>query len=194
MKRTSYIVPGLLLALLMMGNTLEGQGRQWRSSGAGFSFDTGQQDRFRVRRGRRIPIRIRSDRDHLSAAKMWMLTDELELNENQAAKVFPRMKAHETALRELGKKRRDLIKAYHKKVEDEKASTRDTERFVDDLTKLDKERIDAKASFIKGMKDVLDAKQLASFAVFEERSRNILRNRLMGMDFIIQMEHLDDDD
>ena len=65
---------------------------------------------------------------------------------------------------------------------------------MDDLTKLDKERIDAKASFIKGMKDVLDAKQLASFAVFEEHSRNILRNRLMGMDFIIQMKHLDDDD
>ena len=194
MKRSSYIMPALLLALLMMGNTLEAQKIHWRSSGPDFSSGMGHQERFRIRRGGRRAMRIRRDKDHLSAAKMWMLTDELDLTEAQAAKVFPRMKGHETALQEFGKKRRDLIKAYHKKVQDEKASTRDTERFVDELTKLDKQRLDAKAKFIKGMKDVLDAQQLATFAVFEEHSRNKLRNRLMGMEFFIEMDRWDDDD
>ena len=191
MKRSSYIKMGLLLALLMMGSTLEAQGPRWRSFGTEFSSDTGRQDRFRIRRGRRNPIRIRGDRDRLATAKMWMLTDVLDLTEAQAAKVFPRMKAHETALQELTQKRDDLYKAFHRMVEDEKASTRDTERFIDDLTKLGKQRLDAKADFVKGMKDVLSAEQLSIFAVFEERSRGNLRNRLMGMD--LHIDRNDDD-
>ncbi len=121
-----------------------------------------------------------------------MLTNDLDLTEAQAAKLFPRMRNHREEMEKLQEKRHKLVKAFVKKAEDDKASAKETERFIDNVTKLEKQRLDLKAAYLKGMKDVLKPEQMAEFAVFEERSRTKIRERFRGSGVFIELEDEDD--
>lgn len=195
MKRQLYILTALFLAMTMSTDLLRAQGLRWHSISPGPQWGIPMQDHqfFRKRRTRRhVEVRVG---EHLSQAKMWMMVNELDLTESQTAKLFPRMKDHQKEMDKLTKDRVKLMKQFHVKVDDEKASTKDTERFVDELSKLEKQRVELKNKFIKSMKDVLKPDQFAQFAVFEERSMGKLRRRLSGSDIFIDLHgNFDDED
>ena len=190
MKRTLYLVMTLLLAMPVVGGEASAQSIR-RQPGPQISSGFHGQDRMgsgRKWRQRRSKVALRKGGEHLFAAKMWMLTNELDLTEKQAAKLFPRMKDHQKQLDKLSKKQKELFRVFNRKAEDEQASVKDIEKFADELAKIGIERIDLKTRFIKSTKDILKPDQQAVFAIFEERSRGKLRNRLMDMRFMIEME------
>ena len=191
MKRTLYLVMTLLLAMPVVGGEASAQSVR-RQPGPQISSGFPGQDRMgssKMRRQKRRASKvIRRGGEHLFAAKMWMLTNELDLTEKQAAKLFPRMKDHQKQLDKLSKKQKELFRVFNRKAEDEQASVKDIEKFADELAKIEIERIDLKTRFIKSTKDILKPDQQAVFAIFEERSRGKLRNRLMDMRFMIEME------
>ncbi len=194
MNKTNTIFKLLFPALLIMsGGSLEAQLLTWVPDDPGLHGELGSQDRrSRHFKGRQRHMRVEFKREHLSTARMWMLTNELDLTEAQAAKLFPRMRNHREEMEKLQEKRQKLVKDFLKKAADDKASAKVTERFVDDVTKLEKQRLDMKAAYLKGMKDVLKPGQMAEFAVFEERSRTRIRERFMGSG--VFFEFGDDDD
>ena len=196
MKRTIYLIISLLLAMPLAGSKIQAQpfglGQSPRfGNGDGFGM---QEKRGRGRRPKRRSRRyvdFRKDRKNLSVAKMWMLTNELDLSEAQAAKLFPRMKDHQKALDGLSKEKVELFRAFRQKAEDEQASVKDIEKFTDELAKIEKKRIDLKARFIKGTKDILKPEQQAIFTIFEERSRGILRDRLIDSGVLLELHQFD---
>ena len=205
MKRTLIVAAAILLAMPMAGNEASAQS-VLRFQGRSFTTDFYGQNRggsiFRQNRKVRRHTIVRVGGSDLSTAKMWMLTNELDLTEEQAVKLFPRMKANQKQRNALVKERKELLKAFNKKADDEKVSVRDIEKFADDLGKVEKEIIDLKTKFIKGTKDILNPDQQAVFAIFEERSRGRLRDRLIDSRVRIELEPLfefyrfdrDDDD
>ena len=107
MKRTLYLIMTLLLAMPMVGSETSAQSVR-RQPGPQINSGFPGQDRTgpsRIRgQKRRANKGVRRGGERLFAAKMWMLTNELDLTEKQAAKLFPRMKDHEKQLDKLYKK------------------------------------------------------------------------------------------
>ncbi|MCH8328588.1 MAG: Spy/CpxP family protein refolding chaperone [Candidatus Marinimicrobia bacterium] len=191
MKRTLCLIITLLLAMPMAGGKASAQSfgmQRGPHMNSGFPGQDRMGGPGARRQGRRSKRVVRRGGANLSTAKMWMLTNELDLTEKQAAKLFPRMKDQQKQLDALSKKQMELYKAFDEKVVDEKASVKDIEKFADELAKIGKERIDLKTRFIKSTKDILKPEQQAVFAIFENRSRGRLRNRLMDSHMMIEME------
>lgn len=191
MKRTLYIATAVLLAMPMAGNEVDAQSMlqfQVRHFAPGIDGQSRGGSIFRQSRKKRLHSVVRIGGSNLSTAKMWMLTNELDLTEEQAVKLFPRMKANQKQRDALVKKRKELLKIFNKKAEDEKASVRDIEKFADELANIEKDLIDLKTKFIKGTKNILNPSQQAVFAIFEERSRGRLRDRLIDSRVRIELE------
>ena len=203
MKRTLHLATAILLAMPMAGNEANGQSMM-SSHGQQFAIGSQGQNRRRPlynqgRRKRPYKVMVRSRAADLSTAKMWMLTNQLDLTEAQATKLFPRMKDNQQARNKLHQERNELVSVFSKKVRNNKASQRDVEKFADELGKIEKELIDLKTKLVKSTKDILEPDQQAAFAIFEEVSRGKLRDRLRNSGVVIEFDpyfefHFDDDD
>ena len=116
--------------------------------------------------------------ERIATMKIWRLTEYLELSSTEGEKVFPRIRQHEEEMQAHRAAMRELVDQYLEDMEAAKLSPRDVDRFVEELSRLEKERIDLRARHITEMKDVMTEEQYAKFAVFEERFRRGLQMRL----------------
>jgi hypothetical protein len=131
---------------------------------------------------RQMPRRRAGDlqrmRERVNTMRMWKLTEYLDLSEEQADKFFPRTREHQKEADEFVVQRRDLYDDFRKKIDEGKVNDRDVDQFLDEMARLEKAQIDLRMNHIRGFKDVLSDEQLAKFAIFQERLRRELRQRL----------------
>ena len=170
-----------LLALVIAAGPLVAQygagqaaGNRGHPASPAFNYPTdGYQrpgDRRRLRRqGRqgRIP-RSPRDRERLNTIKMWKLTEFLELSEQQAEKFFPRHRSQQQEIDTIQEKRRELNDEFHRKISEGEVKERDIDRFLEEVSRLDRSRIDLRARRSAEMKDVLTVEQRAKFVVFDD--------------------------
>lgn len=110
----------------------------------------------------------------LALMKMWQIADFLDLSDEQVDKLFPVLRANQKEQDEQQEKRQALHKAYSEKLDAGQVAKRDVDRFLDDLAKLGKARVDLRRKHMKNIAGVLEQDQMAKFVVFDERFRQRL--------------------
>jgi len=127
-----------------------------------------EQQRYRMQHSRRLAM-----------VKMWQLADYLELSDDQVDQLLPIFRAHQKETDAHWAKSREIYQAYTEKLDAGKVGKKDIDKFLDEMAKLNRERIALKTRHIKKFDGILDDDQMARFVIFEERFRGELREQIM---------------
>ena len=127
-----------------------------------FSFGLSQEDR-----GKNMRVMLK-----------WKLTEQLDLDESQAEKFFPKMNSHEKELKSINKE----ILALKNKIEEQIASNsstkRENKRMMEQIQELEKEKIDKKYSYVSSLDGVLTANQISKLLVFDKKFKKSLKDQI----------------
>ena len=108
--------------------------------------------------------------------KMWHLTEELDLSEDQASKFFPRYNVLENELMDIGKQQRELlVDLKKKKTENREITPSKLDQITKKMSELEQQKIQKKQQFFENLDDILTPDQRASYFGFELRFRKELR-------------------
>ena len=106
--------------------------------------------------------------NRMETMMVWKLTDYLNLSEQQAEKLFPRMRRHRIRMGALHTEEKDLFDSYLSKIKkEEKISQSDVNAMLKKMESLDLKKSKNRLDFIRSTKDILDPAQQVMFMSFE---------------------------
>jgi len=106
--------------------------------------------------------------NRMETMMVWKLTDYLNLSEQQAEKLFPRMRRHRVRMGDLHAEEKDLFDSYLSKIKkEEKISQSDVNTMLKKMENLDQKKSTNRIDFIRSTKDILDPEQQIMFMSFE---------------------------
>jgi len=101
---------------------------------------------------------------------MWKLTEELDLTEEEGAKVFPLLRQYEEKKRELREENRRLVRELQQMIAD-KASEGDLKKAIKALEENDRKRNKVQKEGSDKLAKVLSVEKQARYIVFQEHFR-----------------------
>ncbi len=121
----------------------------------------------------------------LEMMKMWRLTEELDLSEEQAGKFFPRYNALEKEIMEMNKDQKEILGSLLQK---ENSGKEISQKELDEITKklsdIEQRKIQKKQQFFEDLDNLLSTDQRARYLGFElrfmENLRKGIRDRMKG--------------
>ena len=106
--------------------------------------------------------------NRMETMMVWKLTDYLNLTEQQAEKLFPRMRRHRVRMGDLHAEEKDLFDSYLSKIKkEENISQSDVNTMLKKMENLDQKKSTNRIDFIRSTKDILDPEQQIMFMSFE---------------------------
>ena len=106
--------------------------------------------------------------NRMETMMVWKLTDYLNLSEQQAEKLFPRMRRHLIRMGDLHTEEKDLFDSYLSMIKkEEKISQSDVNAMLKKMESLDLKKSKNRLDFIRSTKDILDPAQQVMFMSFE---------------------------
>ena len=106
--------------------------------------------------------------NRMETMMVWKLTDYLNLSEQQAEKLFPRMRIHRIRMGDLHTEEKDLFDSYLSKIKkEEKISQSDVNAMLKKMESLEQKKSTNRIDFIRSTKDILDPEQQIMFMSFE---------------------------
>ena len=106
--------------------------------------------------------------NRMETMMVWKLTDYLNLSEQQAEKLFPRMRRHRMRMGDLHAEEKDLFDSYLSKIKkEEKISQSDVNAMLKKMESLGQKKSTNQIDFIRSTKDILDPEQQIMFMSFE---------------------------
>ena len=106
--------------------------------------------------------------NRMETMMIWKLTDYLNLSEQQAEKLFPRMRRHRVRMGDLHTEEKDLFDSYLSKIKkEEKISQSDVNAMLKKMESLEQKKSTNRIDFIRSTKDILDPEQQIMFMSFE---------------------------
>ena len=106
--------------------------------------------------------------NRMETMMVWKLTDYLNLSEQQAEKLFPRMRRHRVRMGDLHAEEKDLFDSYLSKIKkEEKISQSDVNAMLKKMESLEQKKSTNRIDFIRSTKDILDPYQQIMFMIFE---------------------------
>ena len=106
--------------------------------------------------------------NRMETMMVWKLTDYLNLSEQQAEKLFPRMRRHRMRMGDLHAEEKDLFDSYLSKIKkEENISQSDVNTMLKKMENLDQKKSTNRIDFIRSTKDILDPEQQIMFMSFE---------------------------
>ena len=106
--------------------------------------------------------------NRMETMMVWKLTDYLNLSEQQAEKLFPRMRRHRVRMGDLHTEEKDLFDSYLSKIKkEENISQSDVNTMLKKMENLDQKKSTNRIDFIRSIKDILDPEQQIMFMSFE---------------------------
>ena len=106
--------------------------------------------------------------NRMETMMVWKLTDYLNLSEQQAEKLFPRMRRHRVRMGDLHTEEKDLFDSYLSKIKkEEKISQSDVNAMLKKMESLEQKKSTNRIDFIRSTKDILDPEQQIMFMSFE---------------------------
>lgn len=113
--------------------------------------------------------------------KMWKLTEELKLTEDQGKVFFPRHNSFTDEMFAMNEKQNDLLKRVDEMLEKGgKVNEKDISDILQQVTEIEKNKLDKRREFFLGLDDVLTPEQRAKFLVFEGRFKRELWHQVRG--------------
>ena len=106
--------------------------------------------------------------NRMETMMVWKLTDYLNLSEQQAEKLFPRMRRHRVRMGDLHTEEKDLFDSYLSKIKkEEKISQSDVNAMLKKMESLEQKKSTNRIDFIRSTKDILNPEQQIMFMSFE---------------------------
>ena len=118
--------------------------------------------------------------ERMEMLKLWRIIDELEIEEEQAAELFPYWSKHQRDKRELVGERLQATRALHHLLMEEGVSDADIEKQIDEIRGIDRRVEEQESEFRDGLEKRLSVRQQARLIVFEQRFRGDLRDMVRG--------------
>ena len=115
------------------------------------------------------------DRDRLEMMKMWKLTDELNLTEEQADKFFPKYRALMSDMEDVKKQKGDLMKQIGELSEEKEVDRGKLNSLVKQTSDLEKKKLDLKLEFYNETGKIFTPEQQARYVVFERKFKKELK-------------------
>ena len=109
----------------------------------------------------------------------WKITEHLKLTNEQAEKFFPIFREYREDLKNLNAKEKDLNSNIKQKIErGDSISNSDLDRFLNDLSDVQKKKFEIKKNFIFNLDGKLNNVQKAKMIGFEHRFRKEVRKQI----------------
>lgn len=130
------------------------------------------------RQKKQMSLRKGLNESRMSILRMWKLTEYLEMTEKQGEKVFPAVRAHQTEMSELNQSRRELVIKFIEKVQNDEASTKETEAYIKAVEAVEKSLLSKRTKHLRAMKSILNEKQYARYVIFDDHFKGQIRKQL----------------
>ena len=117
--------------------------------------------------------------ERMEMMMIWKLTDYLELTEDQAEKLFPKMRAHQRVVRQLRKDEMEFWRPFKEKmVDNQELSKKDFDKIIDHISTMDMEKSKERLTFVKGTEKFLSPTQQVKLLTFEGSMRQEAQKKI----------------
>ena len=117
-------------------------------------------------------------RKSIESMMIWKLTEELELEVNQAEKVFPRFRQHRGEMENLRKKQRSLAGSLKLNMKNSKLTSSEVNRIIKETSSLKRKMSDLEEKFLINSGDILNPVQQAKLGVFKHKMMKDLKGKM----------------
>ncbi len=115
--------------------------------------------------------------------KKWELTKDLNLTEKQAEVFFPRVNELENNLERIRKDENKLYREMNQMIEDNTVQKKRMDEILDQISDLERQKIELVHDHMKNLDDVLTPEQMAKYGVFEQKFKRQMKKRLKNSQF-----------
>ena len=114
----------------------------------------------------------------ITMLRIFKLTEMLELNEEDAARLFPVIQRYDRQFREIMEKKEKLMHRLRQELQQERPDEAKLHKLVDEILVLEREAMRLRTEQFKELKQILTAQQYAKYLIFDQRFREDL-NRML---------------
>ena len=118
------------------------------------------------------------NRKSIESMMIWKLTEELELEVDQAEKFFPRFRQHRAEMENLRKKQRSLAGSLRLNIKNEKLTSSEVSRIIKETSSLKRKMSDLEEKFLINSGDILNPVQQAKLGVFKHKMMKDLKGKM----------------
>jgi Spy/CpxP family protein refolding chaperone len=126
--------------------------------------------------------RTRWDRPHrqvekrVRTMKIWKMTEEIDLTEEQATRFFPLLNEKEDKFDELEKTRRDILEKLGDIVWETKVNEKEVNKLIDQFEGLDAKKLEIREQFHRQAAEILTPAQMGKMVLFNHRFHSMMRD------------------
>ena len=125
-------------------------------------------------RGQKMPPR----REQIQMLRIWKMTEELDLTEEQAGRFFPRLRKDDKNIEELEMERQSIFRELHKEAMKGGIAEKNLNEKIERISAIEVKILKNKVEFIRNMDDLLSPDQRAKLMVFRHRFRDRMENMM----------------
>lgn len=114
-------------------------------------------------------------RERIKTIKIWKLTEELNLTEQQSVQFFPAYNNHQTERERINTERKELFKQLDEQTMRGKTDDKEIKKLLDQLESLNQQLADKQAEFRKKLESILTTRQIGRLVVFEVKFQHHIR-------------------
>ena len=118
------------------------------------------------------------NRKSIESMMIWKLTEELELEVDQAEKFFPRFRQHRMEMENLRKKQRSLAGSIKLNMKDSKLTSSEVNKIIKETSSLKRKMSDLEEKFLINSVDILNPVQQAKLGVFKHKMMKDLKGKM----------------
>ena len=118
------------------------------------------------------------NRKSIESMMIWKLTEELELEVDQAEKFFPRFRQHRVEMENLRRKQRSLAGSLKLNMKNSKLTSSEVSRIIKETSSLKRKMSDLEEKFLINTDDILNPVQQAKLGVFKHKMMKDLKGKM----------------
>ena len=118
------------------------------------------------------------NRKSMESMMIWKLTEELELEVDQAEKFFPRFRKHRGEMENIRKKQRSLAGSLKLNMKNSKLTSSEVHRIIKETSSLKRKMSDLEEKFLINSGDILNPVQQAKLGVFKHKMMKDLKGKM----------------
>ena len=118
------------------------------------------------------------NRKSIESMMIWKLTEELELEVDQAEKFFPRFRQHRVEMENLRKEQRSLAGSLKLNVKNSKLTSSEVSRIIKETSSLKRKMSDLEENFLIDSGNILTPVQQAKLGVFKHKMMKDLKGKM----------------
>lgn len=114
----------------------------------------------------------------IESMMIWKLTEELELEVDQAEKFFPKFREHRLEMENLRKKQRALAGSMKLNMKNDKLKSSEVNQIIKETSLLKRRMSDLEEKFLINSGDILNPVQQAKLGVFKHKMMKDLKGKM----------------